>query len=71
MLLQEGSRQAESNLKFLMMLKDTCYELSQSKPVNIPRLLPKLLNYIRIIWVNAPYYKSRERLTSLFKKVRW
>ncbi|XP_071165421.1 dynein axonemal heavy chain 2-like [Mytilus edulis] len=67
--IKEGSKQAESNLKFLMMLKDPCFELSQSKPADIPKLLPKILNYIRIIWVNAPYYTSRERLTSLFKKV--
>jgi hypothetical protein len=29
---QEGSRQAESNLKFLLVLKDPCHELSDAKP---------------------------------------
>ncbi|CAL1538804.1 unnamed protein product [Lymnaea stagnalis] len=65
----EGSRQAESNLKFLSVLKDPCYELADAKPKDIPKLLPKILNLIRMIWVNSDFYKTRERLTGILKKM--
>ena len=32
-------------------------------------MLPKILNTIRIIWMNSDHYKSRERLTGLLRKV--
>ncbi|KAK3095642.1 hypothetical protein FSP39_017066 [Pinctada imbricata] len=67
--IKEGSRQAESNLKFLMVLKDPCYELSEAKPKDIPAMLPKILNMIRFIWVNSEFYKTRERLTGILKKM--
>ncbi|XP_021360073.1 dynein heavy chain 2, axonemal-like isoform X4 [Mizuhopecten yessoensis] len=67
--IKEGSRQAESNLKFLMVLKDPCFELSESKPKDIPAMLPKILGTIRMIWVNSEFYKTRERLTGILKKM--
>ncbi|KAL8578353.1 Dynein heavy chain 2, axonemal [Nucella lapillus] len=67
--IKEGSRQAESNLKFLTVLKDPCHELADAKPADIPRMLPKILNIIRMIWVNSEFYKSRERLTGILKKM--
>lgn len=39
------------------------------KPKDISDKLPKLISLIRIIWVNSPHYNTRERLTSLFRKV--
>lgn len=68
-IFQEGSRQAESNLKFLTVLKDPCHELADAKPKDIPKMLPKILNIIRMIWVNSDFYKTRERLTGILKKV--
>nr|KAG5688710.1 hypothetical protein BaRGS_029536 [Batillaria attramentaria] len=67
--IKEGSRQAESNLKFLTVLKDPCHELADAKPADIPRMLPKILNLIRMIWVNSDFYKTRERLTGILKKM--
>ncbi|KAL4220766.1 Dynein heavy chain 2 [Mactra antiquata] len=67
--IKEGSRQAESNLKFLMVLKDPCYELADGKPSQIPAMIPKILNLIRMIWVNSEFYKTRERLTGILKKL--
>ena len=32
-------------------------------------MLPKILNLIRMIWVNSDFYKTRERLTGLLRKV--
>ena len=67
--LQHGSRKAESNLKFLTVLKDPCHELTETRPCDIPKHLPKILSLIRMIWINSEFYKSREALTGIFKKV--
>ncbi|CAG5134523.1 unnamed protein product, partial [Candidula unifasciata] len=67
--IKEGSRQAESNLKFLSVLKDPCHELADAKPKDIPKLLPKILNLIRMIWVNSDFFNSREKLTGILRKM--
>lgn len=68
-LIQDGSAQAQSNLKFLSTLKGPCEELAQAQPKEIPAMLAKILNIIRMIWINSEHYKSRERLTGLLRKV--
>ena len=68
-VLQEGSYQAQSNLKFLTVLKDPCVELAEAEPKNIGPKLQKILNLIRMIWVNSEFYKTRERLTGILRKV--
>mgnify|MGYP001798843111 FL=1 len=68
-LIQDGSAQAQSNLKFLSTLKGPCRELYEAQPKDIPPMLPRILNMIRFIWINSEHYKSRERLTSLLRKV--
>ncbi|XP_074244239.1 dynein axonemal heavy chain 2 isoform X4 [Saimiri boliviensis] len=67
--IQDGSRQAQSNLTFLSILKEPYQELAFMKPKDISSKLPKLISLIRIIWVNSPHYNTRERLTSLFRKM--
>uniref|UniRef100_G1MEZ7 Dynein axonemal heavy chain 2 n=1 Tax=Ailuropoda melanoleuca TaxID=9646 RepID=G1MEZ7_AILME len=67
--IQDGSRQAQSNLTFLSILKEPYQELAYMRPRDISSKLPKLISLIRIIWVNSPHYNTRERLTSLFRKV--
>ncbi|XP_073903040.1 dynein axonemal heavy chain 2 isoform X5 [Castor canadensis] len=67
--IQDGSRQAQSNLTFLSILKEPYQELASTKPKDISSKLPKLISLIRIIWVNSPHYNTRERLTSLFRKM--
>uniref|UniRef100_A0A8P0SL08 Dynein axonemal heavy chain 2 n=1 Tax=Canis lupus familiaris TaxID=9615 RepID=A0A8P0SL08_CANLF len=67
--IQDGSRQAQSNLTFLSILKEPYQELAYMRPKDISSKLPKLISLIRIIWVNSPHYNTRERLTSLFRKV--
>ena len=67
---KDGSAQAQSNLKFLSTLKGPCEELAQAQPKEIPAMLAKILNIIRMIWINSEHYKSRERLTGLLRKVR-
>lgn len=68
-LIQEGRIQAQDNLRFLSSLTDSCTLLSNAEPKNIPGILPKLLHCIRIIWANSKYYNTKERLTSLLRKV--
>ena len=46
-MIQHGCEEANDNLKFLSVLTESCEELAQAKPKNIPSLLPKLLQYIR------------------------
>lgn len=67
--LQDGSEQAQSNLCFLSILKDPFQELSTLRPKDISEKLPHLISLVRIVWVNSPYYNSRERITALFRKV--
>lgn len=69
LLLQDGSSQAQSNLKFLSILKEPCETLAAADPAKIPSLFPNLLSLIRIIWVNSEHYCSRERITGLLRKV--
>ena len=52
-----------------MILKDPCHELAEAKPIEIPALITKILNRIRIIWVNSEYYNTKERLAGILKKV--
>ncbi len=67
---KDGSKQAENNLKFLLVLKDPCHELADAKPVDIPKQLPRIINIIRVIWTNSDYYNTGDRLTAMFRKVK-
>ena len=51
------------------MLSPLCQELQRAEPRDIPVILPKLLNFIRMIWTISRYYTSEERLTGLLRKV--
>ncbi|MEE6528066.1 hypothetical protein FKM82_029970, partial [Ascaphus truei] len=66
---QDGSIQAQSNLSYLSVLKEPFEELTSLGPGDIPAKLPRLLSLVRVIWANSPYYNTRERLTSLFRKM--
>ncbi|XP_042770547.1 dynein axonemal heavy chain 2 isoform X3 [Panthera leo] len=67
--IQDGFQQAQSNLTFLSTLKEPYQELAYMQPKDISSKLPKLISLIRVIWVNSPHYNTRERLTSLFRKM--
>ncbi|XP_076026906.1 dynein axonemal heavy chain 2 [Genypterus blacodes] len=67
--MEDGSLQAQSNLSFLSMLKEPCEELAQLPPSQVAPKLRHIISLIRIIWVNSPYYNSRERITALFHKM--
>ena len=68
--LQESHANADNCLKFISLLSVPCQELANSEPGTIPKLLPRLLNIVRVIWMNSEHYQSRERLNGLLRKVR-
>ncbi|KAI9197259.1 dynein heavy chain and region D6 of dynein motor-domain-containing protein [Polychytrium aggregatum] len=65
----EGTVQAQDNLKFLSTLYTSCGNLASAEPKNIPAILPKLLSCVRMIWANSRFYNTKERMTSLLRKV--
>jgi dynein heavy chain len=67
--IKSGSAQAKDNLLFLTTLEDSCTRLSEALPVQIPPLLPTILNHIRIIWSLSNYYNTEERITGLLRKI--
>lgn len=68
-LIHEGTLQAQDNLKFLSTLSKPCKALSEAEPKNIISLLPNILRCVRIIWANSKYYNTKDRMTSLLRKV--
>ena len=67
--MQDGYEKAENCLKFISLLSEPCRELVSAEPKQIPTLVPRLLDTIRVIWLNSEHYKSRERLNGLLRKV--
>ncbi|KAG4103981.1 dynein heavy chain and region D6 of dynein motor-domain-containing protein [Neocallimastix lanati (nom. inval.)] len=67
--IQDDTLQAQDNLRFLSTLQEPCMKLAQLEPKNISGILPTLLNCVRVIWSHSKYYNSKERLTSLLRKI--
>lgn len=61
--------EAISNLHYLNVLVEPCTKLHNSKVAEIPDQLQNILWLIRVIWLNSPFYNSRDRLNSLLRKV--
>ncbi|GBG32973.1 Dynein heavy chain 2, axonemal [Hondaea fermentalgiana] len=68
-MIQRGSQEATDNLHFLSLLFDPCFSLSRAKPSDIPKILPEILAFIRIICTASKFYNTEERLTGLLRKV--
>ena len=69
-LIDEGKTEAVDNLKFLTNLVEPCTTLSEASPKDIPSILPKILNVVRLIWRHSQFYNSSERMAGLLRKVR-
>jgi len=50
-------------------LKDTCIQLSEATPQEIPNILPKLLVRIRMTWDKCEYYQNNDRICGLLIKI--
>ena len=68
-LIEEGRTEAVDNLKFLENLNEPCETLAAAAPADIPAILPKILNVVRLIWRYSRFYNSAERLAGLLRKV--
>nr|XP_012223058.1 PREDICTED: dynein heavy chain 2, axonemal-like [Linepithema humile] len=65
--IEHGIAEAKSNIEFLSILKDTCAELKTcATPASVAQYLPKMMHLFRTIWLNSPYYNTRERINNLF-----
>jgi len=65
--IEHGIAEAKSNIEFLSILKDTCAELKTcATPASVAQYLPKMIHLLRTIWLNSPYYNTRERISNLF-----
>lgn len=64
--IHENMVEAKSNIEFLQILNNPCEDLNEvNSPKEIPDKLPLILNLIRVIWTNSPYYKTKEKITGL------
>jgi len=67
--LKQGSKEAENSVKFLKVLQEPCELLSMLKPADIPSIMPKFLNCIRLIHSHSANYNTRERISDLIRRV--
>ncbi|GFU64664.1 dynein heavy chain 2, axonemal [Trichonephila clavipes] len=63
--LQNEFDLAQSNVKFLSILKTPCGNIELSSLDEIPEHLSGLLDLVRIIWNNSPYFKKQNRVSNL------
>lgn len=65
--IEHGIIEAKSNIEYLSILEDTCVELKTcTTPASVAQYLPKMMHLFRTIWLNSPYYNTRERISHLF-----
>jgi dynein heavy chain len=56
-------------LRFLETLNEPCRKIEQSMPKDIPKILPDVLNSVRIIWELSRHYNTQERMKGLLTKI--
>jgi dynein heavy chain len=67
--IEIGCAEANDNLKFLKVLHEPCTALASAAPKDVPLILPGLLLHVRMIWSISKHYNTKDRLTSLLRKV--
>jgi dynein heavy chain len=67
--IKVGYDEANDNLQFLRTLEVPCKAIENAQPKDIPKLLPEVLNNVRIIWELSSYYNTPDRLKSLLTKI--
>lgn len=62
--------EAKSNIKYLHLLIEPCSLVDKCEsPASVPAVLPRIINFIRYIWLNSPFYNRKELITNLFRDV--
>ncbi len=69
MKIEAGSDEANDNLRYLSTLAEPCKKIESAEPKDIPKILPEVLNSVRIIWEMSKYYKSPDRMKGLLTKI--
>lgn len=62
--------EAKSNIKYLHLLVEPCAQIEKAQsPAEVPGLLPRIINFIRYIWLNSTFYNRKELITNLFRNL--
>jgi dynein heavy chain len=56
-------------LKFLTTLQEPCKKIESAEPKDIPKLIPEVLNCVRLIWEMSTHYNTDERMKGLLTKI--
>eukprot|EP00397_Hematodinium_sp_SG-2012_P016516 GEMP01016853.1.p1 GENE.GEMP01016853.1~~GEMP01016853.1.p1 ORF type:complete len:845 (+),score=176.16 GEMP01016853.1:246-2780(+) len=67
--IQKGALEARENLKYLQVLQEPCENLAKATPVEIPAVVPHLLNCVRMIWTISSHYNTPDRISGLLRKM--
>lgn len=59
---------AQDNCTFLQVIVEPCQKLNLAKtPLDIPSKLKKIMNIIRVIWLNSKYFNTKELISNIFQ----
>jgi dynein heavy chain len=56
-------------LKFLGLLYEPCKKIEAAQPKDIPKLLPEVLNNVRIIFELSKHYNTTDKIRPLLTKI--
>lgn len=60
--------EAESNIQYLSLLKEPCKQLNACETLqDLVQCLPKIIQLIRVIWLNSAHFNTLKKIESLFK----
>jgi dynein heavy chain len=54
---------------FLNTLAEPCKKIEVTEPKDIPKIIPEVLNSVRLIWELSKYYNTSERMKGLLSKI--
>ncbi|XP_012280984.2 dynein heavy chain 2, axonemal [Orussus abietinus] len=65
--IDQGMKVAKSNIEILGILRESCGKLDAcSSPNEISKYLPEIIQLLRVIWLNSPFFNNAEKMSSLF-----
>lgn len=67
--IEDKSIEAKDNETFLLTLLEPCKKIEASEPKDVPKILPDVLNAVRLIWEMSKYYNTPECMKNLLTKI--
>ena len=61
--------EANDNLKYLETIRQQCTDLRTVDAVKVVRILPDLMNRVRLIWSFSSFYNDNDRVCSILRKI--